>query len=110
MLHLCHRHFRDPLSRRPTATLLAYLRQILRRDTELLRVPLYLTLVGILLQQLHELMEGIVAMVGSDTSVLLGINERHLIHIIEHLHRSRMRQLPKNLQTEFRLLVLQLQR
>ena len=45
MLEFGYRDISDPLAGGLTATLLAYLRQIFRRDIKLLCVPLYLALV-----------------------------------------------------------------
>ena len=90
VLELRYRDVRYPFAGRTAAALLTDLRQVLRRDTQEAGMPLYLTLVRVLVQQAHELMERVVARIHRRTFIRIRDNSQ-FIQVIEHLHCSTTR-------------------
>ena len=109
VLQLSHRDLGDPLAGGFAAALLADLRQVLRRDEQLARVPLHLALMRVQLEQTGELPEGIIALVDRHTLELWRQTDGQLIHIVEHLHHRAARNDFQNLLAVVRRPILQLQ-
>ena len=88
---------RNPLAGGLTATLLAYLREVLRCNIKLRRVPLYFSLVRIKLEESCELMEGVITMIDRSTCGVIIRNGQDLIQIIEQFHRNGTRKCHEDL-------------
>ena len=78
VLELCNRDIGNPFSGGLPAAFLANLREVFRRNAQLLCVPLYLALVRELLQQSREFTEGIIALVDGCTLVFRMLDNANL--------------------------------